>query len=145
MYGNCHQCKCASLLPMTLSLMTVGGWSPVHGTSPISTHHGNTHGPMLSLWQMRGKSYGFSRSNVMTYRSDSGNDPHITQSSSSSMWAPDGTRLNVDESRDSSTGQHRRGIGCHTRDHGYVMDRMKNVLNGDYNEDRELINMDEGQ
>ncbi|XP_063990207.1 myeloid leukemia factor isoform X3 [Diachasmimorpha longicaudata] len=88
-------------------------------------------------------SHGMSSTSIMTYTSGPDGRPQVYQASRSTRAAPGGIQETQETVYDSRSGTKKMAIGHHIGDRAHVIEKQKNLNNGDEEEHHEFINLDE--
>jgi myeloid leukemia factor 1 len=87
--------------------------------------------------------HGMSSMSMMTYTNGPDGRPQVYQASRSTRAAPGGIKETQETVFDSRTGTKKMAIGHHIGERAHVIEKQKNIHNGDEEEHQELINLDE--
>lgn len=91
-----------------------------------------------------GGSHGMSSVSMMSYTSNGPDGrPQVYQASKTLRAAPGGIKETQETVYDSRSGTKKMAIGHHIGERGHVIEKQKNLHNGDEEEHQEYINLDE--
>lgn len=101
-------------------------------------------GNMGSMATPGGSSHSFMSQSVMTMSSGPDGRPQVYQETMSTRTAPGGIKETKQTVSDSRTGTKKMAIGHHIGERAHILERERNLHNGDEEERQEFINLDEG-
>ncbi|XP_011309096.1 myeloid leukemia factor isoform X2 [Fopius arisanus] len=87
--------------------------------------------------------HGMSSTSIMAYTSGPDGRPQVYQASRSTRAVPGGIKETQESVYDSRTGTKKMAIGHHIGERAHVIEKQKNLNNGDEEEHHEFINLEE--
>ncbi|XP_015113297.1 myeloid leukemia factor isoform X3 [Diachasma alloeum] len=87
--------------------------------------------------------HGMSSTSIMTYTSGPDGRPQVYQASRSTRAVPGGIKETQETVYDSRSGTKKMAIGHHIGERAHVIEKQKNLNNGDEEEHHEFVNLDE--
>ncbi|KAK0085686.1 hypothetical protein PV325_004632 [Microctonus aethiopoides] len=89
--------------------------------------------------------HGMTSTSIMRYTSGPDGRPQIYQASQSTRAAPGGVKETKQSVYDSTTGTKKLAIGHHIGDRAHIIEKKKDLNNGDEEEHQEFINLDDDE